>query len=118
MATSGTWKVYYDAGCNVCHHSQLRMVKWAQKRGQSLEAIPLQSEEAAAKGYADEMVVEIDGKPFFRHEGWAQVLKLAPWYLRWVGVFSGTAPFRWTYNFVAKWRYRLFGRRTCPIPKK
>lgn len=116
-----TWKLFYDGGCNLCHVSKLRAEKWAAKAGQPLEVDVLVSDEAISKGYAgDVMVLEADGKVFFAADAWLKMMTLSPWYLRWLSWLCATPPTRaiarWAYGVVAKWRYRIFGTRTCPVP--
>lgn len=114
------WTLYYDGGCNLCHASQLRVVRWAARAGQPLDAVPLQSSEAEEKGYSlDGMVLEKDGIVFRAAQAWIEVLALAPWYLRWLH-WLGRLPLfksllKWGYGVVAKYRIRWFGRRECSL---
>lgn len=114
------WTLYYDGGCNLCHASQIRAVRWAQRAGQALNAVPLQSVEAAAKGYTlDGMVLERDGSVYKASRAWIELLAIAPWYLRWIH-WVGKVPgirsiLSWGYGIVAKYRLKWFGTRECSI---
>ncbi|MBI1334663.1 MAG: DUF393 domain-containing protein [Armatimonadetes bacterium] len=115
------WTLYYDGGCNLCHTSQLRIEKWAEKAGQPLHVDVLQSNEALAKGYTLEgLVLEIDGQPHVGYDGWLESMKVAPWWGRWIyklrKVSLARRFFKWVYGVVAKYRYKWFGTRSCPIP--
>lgn len=116
------WKLYYDGGCNLCHESKLRVERWAEKRGMPLEVDILQSQEAVEKGYGQAMVLETEERVYTGFDAWLFLLRLAPWYFRWIaplGRFPLTAWFvRWVYGMVAKYRYKWFGTRSCQIPAK
>lgn len=116
------WKLYYDGECNLCHGSQLQVVKWAVRAKQPLETEILQSEEARQKGYVgDAMILEAD-RVYKAHKAWLKLMRFAPWYLCWVGwigsvpVFSHILGFG--YAIVAKYRKKWFGVRACPIHPK
>ena len=114
------WKLYYDGGCNLCHTSQLRVEKWAKATHQPLEVDVLQGDEAIAKGYGQLMVVEAQGQVFQGATAWLFLMRIAPWYLRWVAAFDLTPPTRWlasqVYWLVARLRFRIWGHRVCPVP--
>jgi predicted DCC family thiol-disulfide oxidoreductase YuxK len=116
------WKLFYDGGCNLCHTSKLKVEKWAAKAHQSLEVDILQSDEAINKGYPmDGMVLEVGDQVYYGADAWFILMKIAPWYLRGFALMRYT-PFtrwlgRWGYGVVAKYRYKWFGTRACPIPK-
>lgn len=116
------WTLYYDGGCNLCHASQLRIERWAEKAGQPLHVDILQSDEAINKGYTLEgLVLEIDGQPHIGYDGWIESMKVAPWWGRWIYSLRKIRPARWffkvVYAIVAKLRYILFGRRACQLPQ-
>ena len=115
------WTLYYDGGCNLCHKSQLRIEKWAERAGQPLHVDILQSEESSQKGYSlDGMVLEIDGTPHIGYDAWLESMKVAPWFLRGFYILRKLAPARWmfkiVYGLVAKYRLMMFGTRSCQIP--
>lgn len=118
----GTWKLFYDGGCNLCHASQLRVERWAKRSGQPLDVDILLSDEAIAKGYGEAMVLEADGKVLTAADAWMKVMTIAPWYLRWVALFGKTkatmAVAAFFYGIVAKYRLKWFGTRECKIPAK
>jgi predicted DCC family thiol-disulfide oxidoreductase YuxK len=118
-----TWNLYYDGGCNLCHMSKLRAEDWARKAHQPLHVEVLQSEEAISKGYDFEnMILEADGEVYTRGNAWLRIMAIAPWYLRWLSVFRFVPILRWIpllgYEVVARLRYRIFGRRACPLPTR
>lgn len=117
-----TWKLYYDGECNLCHGSQLRVVKWAAKSGQPVETEVLQSAEAESKGYrGDAMVLEAD-KVYYAESAWLRLMRVAPWHLRWVGWLGFVPGVRWLlgvgYRIVARYRKKWFGTRACPLPPR
>jgi predicted DCC family thiol-disulfide oxidoreductase YuxK len=115
------WKLYYDGGCNLCHTSKLRAEKWAEKAHKVLDVNILQSPEAISKGYpGDAMVLEAGDEVYFGADAWLQIMTFSPWYLRWIAACRRFPPFAWIakkgYNLVARFRYKWFGTRACPIP--
>lgn len=117
-----TWKLYYDGECNLCHGSQLQVVKWAAKSGQPVDTEILQSPEAVEKGYSgDEMVLEAD-RVYRAADAWLKLMQVAPWYLRWIGTVGRIPGVRqllaFGYRIVARYRKKWFGVRACPIPPR
>ncbi len=114
------WKLYYDGGCNLCHTSKLRVERWAKAVGQPLDVDILQSDEAIAKGYEDAMVLEAGDNVYQGADAWLHIMRIAPWYARWLAIADLTPPTRWLakqgYSVVARVRYRIWGRRSCPLP--
>lgn len=111
------WTLFYDGGCNLCHEGRLRVEKWARSAGVNLRVEILQSPEAAAKGYGDAMVLEVDGQPLFGADAWIETLTIAPMPFR-LALWLPRPLLRLGYSLVARYRYRIFGRRSCPIPPK
>ena len=115
----GTWKLFYDGGCNLCHASKLQAERWAARAGQPLEVDVLLSDEAIAKGYADAMTLEADGQVYHAADAWLKLMTIAPWYLRWVSLARKSKLTRaiasYFYGVVAKYRIRWFGSRACAI---
>lgn len=114
------WKLFYDGGCNLCHTSKLRVETWARRRNFPLDLEILQSEEGIAKGYGAAMVLETERGVFVAADAWLEIMRIAPWYLRWIQ-WLGKVPLvrpmmAWGYSVVAKYRYRWFGTRACPLP--
>jgi predicted DCC family thiol-disulfide oxidoreductase YuxK len=118
--TRETWLLFYDASCNLCHQSMKRLKAWARSAGQPLEVHTLQGSLALQRGYRDEMVLEVDGQTYRAGEAWLEVMRIAPWYLRWVSLARQTRPTRWIavtfYNFVAANRHKFLGRRQVGVP--
>ena len=116
------WKLYYDGECNLCHGSQLQVVKWASKFGQPIETAILQSEESVQKGYSsEEMVLEAD-HIYRAEQAWLKLMTVAPWYLRWCAFFGALPGInfltRLGYRFVAKYRKKFFKKRACELPSR
>ena len=113
------WKLYYDAGCNLCHSGKLKAERWAKASGQPLEPVPIQSDEGRSKGYdLHEMALEADGKTYRGANAWLKLMEIAPPHLRWISWLK-FPPFSWLakagYWVVARVRYRVFGRRACEV---
>lgn len=115
------WRLYYDGECNLCHSSQLRVVRWARAAGQPLETDILQAPEAQAKGYGAAMALEADGEVHFAEEAWLKLARLSPGFVGWIAPFLSTRALRplvrLGYGIVERNRLRWFGKRTCEIPK-
>jgi predicted DCC family thiol-disulfide oxidoreductase YuxK len=112
------WRLYYDGECNLCHRAKLRVERWAERAGQPLVALPLQGPEAAAKGYAGAMVLEA-GAVYTAEGAWLRLCAIGPWPARLIAA-SARAPgigqvLALGYRLVARWRYRVFGRRACRL---
>ena len=116
------WKLFYDGECNLCHGSQLQVVKWAEKSGQMIETEVLQSQAAMEAGFnGDSMVLQAD-KTYFAADAWLRLMLVAPWYVRWIG-WLGVLPgmrqiLSGLYKVVARYRKKWFGSRTCPLPPR
>lgn len=126
MIVPMAWTLYYDGGCNLCHASKLRAERWAERAQRPLTAEVLQSPSAMAKGYYDavepaQMVLETESEVLYAADAWLRILEIAPWYLRWVPVACRVRSLRALakrlYLVVARFRYRLFGTRACPLPR-
>lgn len=116
------WTLYYDGGCNLCHHSKLRVEHWADRAGIALTATPLQSPEGQGKGYGSAMVLETESGTYAAVHAWFRLLEIAPIPLRWLGYLGRIPPVRWIawpfYEAVARTRYKVFGRRACELPRR
>ena len=68
----------------------------------------------------DSMVLEVGDQVLFGADAWFKLMDLSPWYLRWIMIAKYTPFTRWLvkkgYSIVAKYRYKIFGTRACPIP--
>lgn len=116
------WKLFYDGGCNLCHSSKLRVERWAERRAVPLQVDVLQSDEGIAKGYGKAMVLETERGPLFAADAWLELMRIAPWYLRWIHGLARVQFLKpllsWGYGVVERNRYRWFGTRTCQVPVK
>lgn len=115
------WSLFYDGGCNLCHTSRLRAEDWAEAAGVPLVAHPLQSPEAAKKGYGgDAMILEADDGVYVGADAWLKLMSLAPGYLRWIYPLRRVPLLRqllaWGYGIVARHRIKWFGSRECKLP--
>ncbi|MFN3729103.1 MAG: thiol-disulfide oxidoreductase DCC family protein [Fimbriimonadaceae bacterium] len=113
-----TWRLYYDGFCNLCHRSQLRAARWADRRGQLLEIVPLQHPDAVGKGYGDAMVLEAE-RTYVGADAWIRLLSLssAPWLSPLLGSPMIRPFVRLGYGVVARYRKAWFGTRACPIQR-
>lgn len=117
------WKLFYDGGCNLCEATQSRFARWAQRAGYPLQTQFLQSDEALEKGYVgDQIVLEADGEVLYGPDAALRLLRYAPFPLRWFAWMGRFAFTRWMtrmgYRLVARYRYAVFGRKTCALPKR
>ena len=83
----------------------------------------LQNTDAITKGYSgEEMILEADGIVYRGPDAWLKLLSIAPRPLRWLSWTGRFAVTRWLnqvgYRLVARFRYVLFGRKTCPLPNR
>lgn len=105
------WRLYYDSQCGFCTKWMRRSVRWVERSGTSIAALPLQGDEAAARGYGDVVVLEAD-RVYYAGDAWLKLLGLAPWYLRGLSLMGFSKPTRrsvaWFYKLVA-------ARRSCEI---
>lgn len=116
------WRLFYDGGCNLCHVSKLRVEQWAERAGQELVAVPIQSPAGMERGYdLNSMVLETNGEVLHGADAWLKLLTISPWYLRPVSWIARVPIFRpllkWGYGVVAKYRLKWFGSRACQIPQ-
>ncbi|MBI5707021.1 MAG: DUF393 domain-containing protein [Armatimonadetes bacterium] len=114
------WKLFYDASCQLCHESQLRVEGWAKAAGQPLEVHALHSPEGQLLGLTTKDIVLIVDRTYVGSDAWIKLCEIAPWPLRWVSVAGKVPVARWAvavvYRFVAATRHRWRGQRECPVP--
>jgi len=135
QATGGTLaapeRLFYDGSCALCHWA-VRFVLARDPEGRAFRFAPLDSDafrgavpEAVRASLPDSLVVETsDGRLLTRSSAVVHVLGRlgAPWLL--LGGVARVFPrafLDWLYDFVARVRYRVFGREpeACPvIPKE
>jgi predicted DCC family thiol-disulfide oxidoreductase YuxK len=135
QATGGTLpapeRLFYDGSCALCHWA-VRFVLARDREGRAFRFAPLDSDafrkaapEAVRKALPDSLVVETrDGRLLTRSSAVIHILGRlgAPWRL--LGGVARVLPralLDVLYDFVARVRYRVFGREAdaCPvIPKQ
>lgn len=119
--------IFYDGHCGLCHHA-VRFLLKQDRSGTAFRFAPLQgptfqSRVPAAQRAAlpDSMVVQtIDGTLLMRSNAWIHVLRRlgGKWRLAAALMSVFPRPLRdVVYRFVARTRYRFFGRRdiVCPV---
>jgi predicted DCC family thiol-disulfide oxidoreductase YuxK len=130
MSTSASATILFDGVCNLCNgfvqfvirhdaRGRFRFAALQSEVGQALLAAHGQPTTAALLASPDSVVL-LEGGQLYSHS--AAVLRIArqldgPWRLAAVG---GLLPQRWrdaAYRFVARHRYRWFGRQeSCLLP--
>lgn len=122
--TDASLTVLYDGTCVLCSRSKAKLETW--RTAPSIRFLALQSPEARAllpdmdeKRYMGAMHVVEDGKVYSAHEGWYRIMTRAPLplaLLAWLTPAFIARPF---YAWVARNRYRWFGRvcegGTCQV---
>lgn len=113
--TSSTLTILYDGTCVLCMRSKERLQTW--RTAPSMRFLALQSEEARAllpgmdpHTYMGAMHVVEEGKVFSAHEGWFRIMRLSPLPLALASAMVPKALARPVYAWVARNRYRWFGR--------
>jgi predicted DCC family thiol-disulfide oxidoreductase YuxK len=124
-------RLFYDGSCALCHWA-VRFVLARDPQGRAFRFAPLDSDafrraapEAVRASLPDSLVVETQGGELLTRS--AAVIHIlgrlgAPW--RWLGGVARVFPrtlLDALYDFVARVRYRVFGREpeACPlIPKE
>jgi predicted DCC family thiol-disulfide oxidoreductase YuxK len=109
--------VVYDGHCRLCVGSVEKMRRWPQ--AERLTFLPLQDPAAKAllPGKSDaelqgQMHVVEDGTVSAGADGWFRLMRFAPRRLRWLAWITPRFVARPLYAWVARNRYRWFGR-TC-----
>ena len=119
--------ILYDGHCVLCTRSKGKLEKW--RTAPSMRFLELQSPEARAlvpemeEGrYLGAMHVVEDGKVYSAHEGWFRLMRLAPLPLALLALMTPTFIARPLYAWVARNRYRWFGKvcegGTCQVHTK
>ena len=119
--------LYYDGHCGLCH----RMVVFVlhhEGPGGAFRFAPLQGKTFQARipagrqtSLSDTMLVETSGGSLLmRSDAWIHILRQLPGAWRIVGGLAAAVPRPlrdMVYGFVARVRYRVFGRRDnlCPV---
>lgn len=116
--------VFYDGVCALCNRSVKRLITADRKR--KLKYAPLQGKLAQQlldfedSNSLDSLVFWSNGKTFQRSAAFFEIVKTVGGINRVWLIFS-VFPTSWSnllYDFVARNRYRWFGKyENCPIPK-
>jgi predicted DCC family thiol-disulfide oxidoreductase YuxK len=119
--------VLYDGECRLCAASKARVERW--RKADRIRFVTIQSPEArklAPQIPEDElrgaMHVLEEGKVWSGADGWFRMMRLAPWYQRWIAWVTPRFVARPLYRFIARHRYRWFGKvecaDACAVPKR
>ncbi len=117
--------VLFDGYCNLCSGWVAFVIKYDEKR--KFRFASLQSEAGKAvkssfrvpEDYADSIVLVYRGRNFYKSAAALRILKLLGGIWQLLYVFIAVPPFlrNWVYDFIARHRYRWFGRReSCRVP--
>lgn len=109
--------ILYDGTCRLCAGSKSRLERW--KTAPAMRFVPLQSPEARTlvpgmreADYFGAMHVVGEGRVHSAHEAWFRIMRLAPLRTAWLAWITPRVVARPLYAWVARNRYRWFGR-TC-----
>lgn len=109
--------VVYDGHCRLCVGSVERLKRW--RSADRLRFVPLQEPEARAllpglsgADLEGQMHVLDAGRAYAGADGWFRLLRLAPLWTAWVAWVTPRFVARPAYAWIARNRYRWFGR-TC-----
>ena len=109
--------ILYDGTCRLCAGSKARLERW--RTAPAMRFVTLQSPEARAlvpgmkeEEYFGAMHVVEGGRVYSAHEAWFRILRLAPLWTAWFGWVTPRLLARPLYAWVARNRFRWFGR-TC-----
>lgn len=107
--------IVYDGTCRLCVGSKKRLERWKSP----FTFVPVQSHEAKAllPGKSEEDLlgqthVLVDGKVYGGAEGWRRIMRRGPLPAAWLGWVVPLFVARPVYAWIARNRYRWFGR-TC-----
>ena len=119
--------ILFDATCVLCVGSRKRLESW--RTAGSMVFVPIQSPEAKAllPGVPEDqllgaMHVVEGGKVSSGADGWFRIMRLAPLTTAWIAWVTPLAAARPVYGWIARNRYRWFGRvcdeGTCSLHAK
>jgi len=119
--------MFYDGHCGLCHRA-VRFVLAEDREGKLFRFAPLQGETfqrlvalEQRKTLPDSVVVmTTDGRLLVRSEAFLHILRRLGGAWKVLAMVLGVAPRGWcdlVYDFVARVRFRVFGRREdlCPV---
>ncbi len=120
-------RLFYDGSCALCHGS-VRFILARDPEGRAFRFAPLDGDvfralvpEAARQSLPDSMVVLTeDGRALTRSAGVLHILERLGGGWRWLALLGRAVPAFLrdaAYDLVARWRYRVFGRKddACPM---
>jgi len=107
-----TWRLFYDSECGFCSTAMRRAVRWGERYGRSIVALPLSCPEAQSKGYGDVLVLEAD-RVYYAGDAWLQIFSIGPWALRPLTLLGLTRPGR---HLVARLYEIAAANRHCLLP--
>jgi predicted DCC family thiol-disulfide oxidoreductase YuxK len=120
-------RIFYDGHCGLCHGA-VRFVIARDPQGHLFRYAPLEGPTFAAlvsaehrAGLPDSVVVLTeDGRLLIRSDAFIHILRRLGGFWRVMGTITAVIPRAirdGVYNFIARVRYRLFGRRpeVCPV---
>ncbi len=116
--------ILYDGHCVLCTRSKEQLGRW--RTAAAMRFLPLQSPEARAlvpdmdeSRYQGAMHVIEEGRVYSAHEGWFRIMRLGPLPLALLAAATPTFIARPVYAWVARHRYRWFGKvcegGTCQV---
>ena len=108
------WRLFYDSNCAFCTTSMRRAVRWAERSGTPIVAVPLSGDEAVRKGYGADLALEAD-RVYLAGDAWLKLFGIAPWYLRGISLLRLT---RLTRSLVARLYTVVASRRSCRIASR
>ena len=119
--------LFYDGHCGLCHHG-VKFILRHDRSGAKFRFAPLQGETFRSRvpvdqrsNLLDSMIVQTtDGSVLMRSNAWVHILRRlgGGWKILATFVAAIPRPVRdVVYDFIARIRYRVFGRRddVCPI---
>jgi predicted DCC family thiol-disulfide oxidoreductase YuxK len=118
--------VFYDGHCGLCHrgvtfvvrHDAAAAFRFAPLQGPTFESSTTSAERAAMP---DSMAVRtLDGRLLLKSDAWLHILKRLGGGWKIIGAMMSIVPRALrdlVYDFIARIRFRVFGRRddVCPI---
>jgi predicted DCC family thiol-disulfide oxidoreductase YuxK len=126
-ASAQTERIFYDGHCGLCHWA-VKFVIARDPHGRFFRYAPLQGTTFAAlvsaerrAGLPDSVaVLTDDGRLLVRSDAFIHILRRLGGFWRVIGTFISVIPRvirDGVYNFIARVRYRIFGRRpeVCPV---
>src|SRR5689334_14514675 len=117
--------ILFDGVCNVCNSSITFIIKQDRNKVFRLAALQSDAGQKLLKEYRlpkqvfESFLLLEDGNVYQRSSAGLKVCSKLPWYWKWTQLFWAVPTFLRdaVYNFVAKNRYKWFGKKEqCMIP--